>query len=189
MLIAGLVRQYCVLMPAACAIAGCVSTVASAPPASVATPRDLAFITELTKVVAFDRTLIREELSRPGDPRVKALASDLLEQAEGIDAKVRPIAERDGIQPPDAVMIERAADRHARLATPETAGRTDYDEAFLESEILSHEQAVAAVDTFIHQPSGDPALQKLSVEGIIRLRFNLQRLEALQKAHQSARAT
>ncbi len=172
---------------AAAMLTGCERTVATAPPASVASARDLAFITDLYNVVAFDRQVIGEELARHGDPRVEALAADLLAQANGMDAKVRPIAERDGIQPPDAASFKRIADHHARLDAIVATGHYDYDAEFLNDEIASHREAVASVDRFIHEPSGDPQLQILSTEGIIRLRFNLQRLEALQKERLAAR--
>ena len=168
-------------------LAGCERTIATAPPASVASARDLAFITDLYNVVAFDRQVIGEELSRAGDPRVEALAADLLAQANAMDAKVRPIAARDGIEPPEAASFKRIADHHARLAAIVATGHYDYDAEFLADEIASHREAVAAVDRFIHEPSGDPALQVLSTEGIIRLRFNLQRLEALQHERLAAR--
>ena len=150
-------------------------------------PRDLAFITELTNVVAFDRQIIREELDRKGNPRVQALAADLLAQANGMDAKVKPIAERDGIVPPTDISFHRLADRHARLDAIITTGHYDFDAEFLNDEIASHRRAVADVDRFIHEPSGDPELHVLSTEGIIRLRFNLQRLEALQREYVALR--
>ena len=169
------------LFALAVALAGCEQTTATAPTASAASPRDLAFITDLTNVVMFDRQVIGEELARKGDPRVQALAADLLAQANAMQAKVTPIAERDGITPPDTMSFSHLADRHARLDAIIKTGHYDLDEEFLKDEIASHEQAVADVDKFIHEPSGDPDLHILSTEGIIRLRFNLQRLEDLQK--------
>ena len=165
----------------AVAVAGCAQTTATAPVASTASPRDLAFITDLTNVVMFDRQVIAEELARKGDPQVQALAVDLLAQANAMQAKVEPIAQRDGIRPPDIMSFKRLEDRHARLDAIIKTGHYDSDAEFLNDEIASHEQAVADVDRFIHEPSGDPDLHVLSTEGIIRLRFNLQRLQELQK--------
>jgi predicted outer membrane protein len=169
------------------ALPGCERTQAIASAASTASPADLAFMTDMYNVVGFDRQVIGAELKRPSDPRVAALAQDLLAQANAFDAKVRPIAERDGIEPPDAITFERAADHHDRLHAILTTGHADDDQFFLQDEIASHKQALMYVDTILHQPSGDPALKALSVEGVIRLRFNLQRLETLQREMLAAR--
>jgi predicted outer membrane protein len=172
---------------AAVLLAGCAQTTATAPRASAASARDLAFMTDLYDVVAFDRQVIREEQASAGDPRVEALAADLLAQANAMDAKVAPIAARDGITPPNSLSFKRIADRRARLDAIAATGHYDPDAEFLTDEITSHREAVADVGTYIREPSGDPALKTLSTEGIIRLRFNLQRLEALQKERLAAK--
>ena len=160
-------------------LGGCAQT-ATAPAASHVAQSDLHFITGLYNIVSFDRTIIGQEARRPSDPRVAALASQILDQANGFYAKVEPVANRDGIQPPENVTLTQQSDLHARVAALMAAGKYDYDQEFLSDEIAGHKSILAEADRTIQEPSGDPELRALIQEGATHLRTNLGKLEQLQ---------
>jgi predicted outer membrane protein len=158
----------------------CVGTEATAPAGSKATERDLAFITSLYNIVEFDRRVIGQEMARSHDPRVAALAKDILDQANNFDAKVQPIAARDGITEPERVSLFRQSDMHSRVAEITGGGTVDFDQDFIADEIAAHRQILAQADDVMNEPSGDPELKALAQEGVQHLRTNLARLEELQ---------
>ena len=160
---------------------GCAQT-ATAPATSHVAQSDLHFITGLYNIVSFDRRVIGQEARRPSDPRVAALATQILDQANGFYAKVEPVAARNGIQPPEQVSLTQQSDLHSRVAALMAAGKYDYDQEFLSDEIAGHKEILAEADRTIQEPSGDPELRALIEEGATHLRSNLGKLEQLQSA-------
>ena len=161
-------------------LAACGRTEATAPPEKHVSAYDLDFVTNLYNVVEFDKEVIGQELARTGDPRVQALARDLLRQANEISAKVKPIAESEGIQPPEALSFQQRADLHTRIASIMATSTYNFDQEFLNDEIYSHEEALRRVQQMNQEPSGDAELKSLAQEAEGLLRTNLDRLKALQ---------
>ena len=102
-----------------------------------------------------------------------------------MDAKVRPIAEREGIVPPDTVSFRQRADLQTRIASVMGTGTYDFDEEFLTDEIDSHVEALQRVKDMAAEPAGNPELKALSEQAAGLLQTNLDRLRALQAEKQS----
>ena len=170
-----LVGLLCILCTVRCS-----GTEATAQAGSKVTDRDLAFITSLYNIVEFDRQVIGQEMRRSHDPRVGELATDILAQANKFDARVQPIAARDGITEPERVTLYQQSDMHSRVAAITGGGTVDFDQEFISDEIAAHRQILAEADEIMNEPSGDPELKALAQEGVQHLRTNLTRLEALQ---------
>jgi predicted outer membrane protein len=178
-------RLFSSTLLASLALAGCGREEATAPAQAHVSSYDLSFITNLYNVVEFDRQVIGQELARTPDPRVAALARDLLREANDMDAKVRPIAEREGIVPPDTVSFRQRADLQTRIASVMGTGTYDFDEEFLTDEIDSHVEALQRVKDMAAEPAGNPELKALSEQAAGLLQTNLDRLRALQAEKQS----
>jgi predicted outer membrane protein len=162
-------------------LSGCGRTEATAPGQAHVSAYDLDFITNLYNVVEFDREVIGNELGRTPDPRVAALARDLLSEANKLAAEVKPIADREGIVQPTQVTFQRGSDLHTRIASVMATGTYDFDQEFLSDEIDSHEEALRRAREMSEQPAGDPQLKAISLRATALLTTNLARLNALQK--------
>ena len=159
---------------------GCGRTEATAPGQAHVSAYDLDFITNLYNVVEFDREIIASELARTPDPRVAALARDLLAEANALAAEVEPVADREGIVQPTQVTFQRGSDLHTRIASVMATGTYNFDQEFLSDEIDSHEEALRRAREMSDQPAGDPQLKAISVRATALLKTNLGRLNALQ---------
>jgi predicted outer membrane protein len=162
------------------ALAACGRTEAVAPPGRNVSAYDLDFITNLYNVVEFDKEVIGQELARTGDPRVQALARDLLRQANEMSAKVKPIADREGIQPPQVLSFQQRADLHTRIVSIMATSTYDFDQEFLDDEIYSHEDALSRVQQMNQEPVGNSELKSFAGEATGLLQTNLDRLKALK---------
>ena len=165
---------------AAAAVSGCGQTSATAPVGSNVSPADLAFITNAYNVTEFDRTIAAEAQTRASDPRVRALAAELLLEANQFRDKVNPVAEQLGIQPPAVVSFGQRADLQERVANLIRTGGHDYDREFLDDEIATHEEALSRQQRMAADSGGNPQLRALSAEGTGLLRTNLAKLQALR---------
>lgn len=163
------------------ALPGC-HTSAEAQKFSRASPNDLLFITTLYNIVEFDRQVIPPEVARTSDPRVVALAQELMAQADSFNARVLPIATRDGITEPQLVTFSQQSDLHDRIAALMGSRNYDYDQEFLDDEIYAHREAIRRSKQMSADPTGDPELRSLAAEGLTLLQNNLSKLETLKSA-------
>ncbi len=165
---------------AAAALAGCANTNATVPLGSNVSPNDVAFVSNLYNVVDFDQDIIGPALARNPDPRVASLAKDFLAQGNALEARVKPIAEQEGIQPPVGERFTQRADLHTRIASEMQNSRVDFDQEFLTDEIFSHEQALQSAQEMANSPGGNPQLKAISATATEVLATNLARLRKLQ---------
>ena len=161
------------------ALLGC-QTSATAPADRHVSQSDLDFVTGLTNLVEFDRTVIGDELQRSSDPRVKALALDLESRVEAFHAKVQTVAVKDGISPPSDMSLVKRSDMQSRIATLMATSRYDFDQEFVSDELAGNQEILAQAEHTIQEPSGDPELRALLREALSRLRTNVARLTSLQ---------
>ncbi len=167
-------------------LAGCGQTEATTAASSHASAFDLAFITNLYNLVETDRDLLGNELASKPDPRIAALASDLLSEANTVYATVQPIAAQDGIIWPDQATFESRSDLQTRLGSVLTTGSYDYDQQFFEDEIDLHKQVIQRAEQMAGEPNGDPKLRAISKKALAVLKTNLKRLQDLQGEMQAA---
>jgi predicted outer membrane protein len=161
-------------------LAGCASTTATAPPGSHASASDLSFVTNLYNVVDFDRQVTDELLAKNPDPRVAALARDLLAQGDSLEARVAPIAAAEGILPPVGQRFAQRADLQVKIASVMGSNPINYDQEYLADEVYSHEQALQSAREMADQPGGNPQLMAISTDATGVLQTNLSRLRTLQ---------
>jgi predicted outer membrane protein len=165
------------LAVAGLALAGCQRTESMAKPGSTANQADLDFITNAYDVIHFDTELCQTAEQQATDPKVKAMAARILQEAEIFRAKVKPIADAEGIQPPQVLRNDlRIRLGHARLQTG-----TSFDQTFLADEIATHEEALQRAEMMMSEPGGNPQLQAYAKEGIQLLQGNMGQLVSLQK--------
>jgi len=167
------------ILMSALLLGGCQRS-ATAPETSRVSESDLQFITGLTNLVEFDHRVIASALQNNPDPRVRALALDLQVRVDAFNAKVQPVAARDGISPPADMSLFEQSDMHSRVATLMATSRYDFDQEFLSDEIYGNRQVLGQAEQVIREPSGDLELHALAGEAVARLRENIARLEALQ---------
>ena len=161
-------------------LSGCANPNATAPVGKNVSPNDVAFVTNLYNVVDFDQDIIGPALARNPDPRVATLARDFLAEGDALEAQVKPIAEQEGIQPPQGERFTQRADLHTRIASEMQNSRVDFDQEFLTDEIFSHEQALASAREMQASPGGNPELKAISKAATGVLETNLDRLKTLQ---------
>ncbi len=178
------IRSPKYIMPSAAAallvLAGCASTTATTPSGSTASASDVGFVTNLYNVIDFDHEVIDQLLAKNPDPRVAALARDFLAQGNELQARVSPIAAREGILPPQGQRFVQRADLQARIASVTGNSPINFDREFLADEVYSHEQALKSARAMSQQTDGNPQLMAISAEATGVLQANLARLNTLQ---------
>lgn len=168
------------LFPVALIIAGCANDTATAPISDKVTATDLAFVTNFYNVIDFDREVIQNLLSKNPDPRVASLAREFLTEGDSLEAQVRPIAEREGILPPQGQHFVQRADLHARIASVMGDQPIDFDQEFIADETYSHEQALQNAKARSQQPGSNPELREISKQAIKILEVDIVKLKKLR---------
>lgn len=153
---------------------------ATAPQNPRVSQSDLDFITGLTNLAEFDQRVIGRDLDFNPDPRVKSLALELRSRIQAFQAKVQPIAAKNGILPPTNVSLFEQSDMHSRVAALMATSKYDFDQEFLNDEIYGNQEVLRQAEHVINEPPGDPELRALAVEAVGRLKENAQRLESLK---------
>ena len=161
-------------------LAGCASPNATAPAGSTASATDVGFVTNLYNVVDFDHEVIDQVLAKNPDPRVASLARDFMAQGNELEARVSPIAAREGILPPQGQRFVQRADLQSRIASVTGNSPINFDQEFLADEVYSHEQALKSARAMSQQTDGNPQLMAISQEATGVLQANLSSLNKLQ---------
>ncbi len=173
-------RHTFFMLPLAAAglgLAGCQRTEAVAKPGSTANAADLDFITNAYDVIHFDTELCTTAETQATNPKVKAMASRILQEAETFRAKVKPIAEAEGITPP-AVLRN---DLRIRLGHARLQNGTGFDQTFIADEIATHQEALQRAQMMMTDTAVSPQLKAFAQEGTTLLHDNLVALAGLQK--------
>jgi putative membrane protein len=178
-------RAALMLAPlAAGALAGCQTTQAVATsPASDMSPSDLEFVANAFNVIEFDRQECTLAQTQAMSPQVKAIAAKLLADANNFDAALRPIAAEAGIKPPTVLRTDLRV-RAGRLRLGQ--GRS-FDRAFIEDQIVSHQDSLNLDEMIMSQPSTNPKLAELSRRGHDLVQSNLEALRAIQRQMMTGR--
>ncbi len=140
-----------------------------------ASPAEVAFITNAYQIIKFDQeegALARTEAK---DPRVKALAERLVDEANQFEAQLAPLAASAGITPPNILRN----DLRVRLGHMRLQHGLDFDRSYLDDQIASHEEALRQEEAMRTQENGS-RFADLSDHGEVLLKTNLQALRALR---------
>ncbi len=171
-------RAALLLAPLAAGLAGCQTTRAVATaPGSDMNAADLDFVTYAFNVIQFDRDECGIAEAQSKSPEIKAIAAKLLDDANGFEAKLAPIAAEAGIKPPTVLRT----DLRVRAGRLRLAQGRDLDRAFVEDQIFSHEDARNLQDMMMNEQGGNPKLAALAREGFDLVNANLVQLRELQQ--------
>ena len=168
------------LLTAGAALAGCQSTKATS--TTDMSPNDLSFVTDAFNIIEFDRQECTLAQTQAKNPEVRALAAQLLQQANEFDTRLRPLAASAGVKPPTVLRTDLRV-RSARLRLQQGP---DFDRSFVEDQIVSHQDTLNLQEMMAGTPASNPALQALSQQGNDILRANLARLHELQATMMAA---
>lgn len=151
--------------------------VASGPAASAASAFDREFVTNAYQIILFDREEGRMAQAEADDPEVRALAAQLVRQADEFDRRLAPIAASLGIAPPTTLDRER----RLRLGHMRLQRGLDFDMTYLDDQIASHRDVLNEQQQLLGQPGGDPRLVALSREGTQLVDVNFEKLRDLRR--------
>lgn len=140
-----------------------------------ANPAEVAFVTNAYQIIRFDQEEGALAKTEAKDPRVKALAERLVEEANQFEAQLAPVAASAGITPPNILRD----DLRVRLGHMRLQHGLDFDRSYLDDQIASHEEALRQEDAMKTQESGS-RFADLAEHGEVLLKTNLQALRALR---------
>ena len=155
------------------ALAGCESTTAT--PAAGANTADAAFITDAYQIIQFDQQEGQIAQKQAKDPRVKAIAARLMEEANNYAEQIGPLARQAGIKPPTILRY----DLRVRLGHMQIQNGLDFDRTYLDDQIASHEEAVRN-EEMMNPATYSQGLMSLSQSGNSLIRNNLADLRSLR---------
>jgi len=138
---------------------------------------DLDFVTDAFNIIEFDRQECTLAQTQSKTPEVRALAADLLQQANDFDMRLRPIAAEAGIKPPTVLRTDLRV-RAARIRLGQGA---DFDRSFIDDQIVSHQDALNMQEAMVDTSNSNPEIKALSRQGYDIVKSNLARLHALQR--------
>lgn len=141
------------------------------------TPADVDFVTNAYNIIEFDRQECTIAQTQARTPEVRELAGQLLMQANEFDAQLRPIAASAGITPPSVLRTDLRT-RSARLRLGQGL---EFDKAFVEDQIVSHQDALNMQQSMMESTGANPKIRELSSKGTAILTRNLARLRELQR--------
>ena len=155
------------------ALAGCASPTAT--PSAGANNADAEFITEAYQIIQFDRQEGQIAQEQANDPRVKAIAARLMQEANDYADRLGPVAKQVGIKPPTILRN----DLRVRLGHMQVQNGAFFDRTYLDDQIASHEEAVRSQEMMNPQQYSQP-LMSLAGRGLSLIQGNLADLRALR---------
>ena len=173
-------------LTAGAALAGCQTATTTTAPSATAgdtmavgamSPNDTEFVTNAFNIIEFDRQECNIVQSQSKNPEIRALAAEFLKQANDFDMRLRPLAASAGLKPPTVLRTDLRV-RSGRLRLSQGRG---LDRAFIDDQIVSHQDALNLQEDMMASPGGNPQLQELSKQGTDILRTNLAKLHTLQR--------
>ena len=158
------------------ALAACESPTAQ-PTTGSANQGDVNFVTNAYQIIRFDQQEGAQAQTEARDPRVKALAQRLVDEANQFEATLAPVAKSVGVTPPTVLRD----DLRVRLGHMRYQKGLDFDRTYLDDQIASHEEALRNQETEVSGKEASPAIRDLAQRGEVLLRTNLQALRALRQ--------
>ena len=154
-------------------VAGCQTSTATST-GGAADPADLQFATNAAQIIHFDQDECTLAETQAKNPEVRALAAQLLQEANDFQARLVPAAAAAGIALPSTLDDER----RIRVGHMRLQNGLDFDRTFVEDQIASHQDAVDMMEAM---PANDTsALADLSRKGNALISANLVKLKDLQ---------
>ena len=165
-------------LPAAAAVlllAACQAPTAKPTAGSTANPAEVNFVTNAFQIIEFDRQEGKLAQTQAKNPRVKALAAQLTDEANQFADKLAPVAADAGIKPPTVLRN----DLRVRLGHMQLQQGLDFDRTYVADQIATHEEEVMMQDS-MNTAGVSPAFATLMGQGQDIIRRNLDTLRGLQ---------
>ena len=156
-------------------LAACQGPVAKPTAGGTASPAEVSFTTNAFQIIEFDRQEGKLAQAQAKNPRVKALAAQLTDEANQFAAKLGPVAADAGIKPP----TELRNDLRVRLGHMQLQQGLDFDRTYIDDQIASHEEEVLMQGS-MSTAGVSPAFASLMGQGQDIIRRNLDTLRGLQ---------
>jgi len=156
-------------------LAACQSPVAKPTAGTAANPAEVSFVTNAFQIIQFDQQEGKLAQTQAKNPRVKALAAQLTDEANQFAAKLGPVAADAGIKPP----TELRNDLRVRLGHMQLQQGQDFDRTYIDDQIASHEEEVLMQDS-MSTAGVSPAFASLMGQGQDIIHRNLDTLRGLQ---------
>jgi putative membrane protein len=135
---------------------------------------DVEFVTNAYQLITFDRQ--EGELAQAMDPQVRALSAKMVDDANRLAERLAPIAAAEGIQQPNILDYGR----RVRLSHMRLQHGLDFDEAYINDQIASHQEALS-MHEMMTSSQGSPQLRALAEQAKPLVRENLAQLQAIQR--------
>jgi len=144
--------------------------------ASSVNPAEVRFTTNAYQIIEFDRQEGALAQTQAKNPRVKALAQQLTNQANDFAAHLAPTAQAASIQPPTVLRD----DLRVRLGHMRLQQGLDFDRTYVADQIASHEETLK-LEEGMNNSGVSPQFATLMQQGTGLLQQNLQTLRELQR--------
>jgi predicted outer membrane protein len=141
------------------------------------TPADLEFITNSFNIIEFDRQACILAPTRSKNPEVIALAAHLLSDANAFRDRLKPLAEAQGVRPPNTLRT----DLRVRLGYLTRLPGVGFDQQFISDQIFSHEEVLQRQQEMRTTEGVSPQFRQLADAGEAIVEANLEKLRALQR--------
>ena len=156
-------------------LAACQTPTAKTTAGSSANPAEVNFVTNAFQIIEFDRQEGKLAQTQARNPRVKALAQQLTDEANGFAGRLTPVAAEAGITPP----TELRNDLRVRLGHMQLQQGQAFDRTYIDDQIASHEEEVMMQDS-MSGAGVRPSIAALRDQGQDIIRRNLDTLRSLQ---------
>jgi len=153
-------------------VAGCMTPMASAPPATVVTSAAV-FVPTATSSNLFEIESSRLALRRARDPEVRRYARQMIRDHNLATRRMASVLRSAGIPVPPPALN---AKHQQMLATVEAA--PDFDAAYVSAQLMAHQEAVALFTSY--SSSGDvPQLASFAGQTLPTLQMHLDHVQSL----------
>jgi putative membrane protein len=152
-------------------VAGCMTPMASAPPAAVTTAS--VFVPTAASSNLFEIESSRLALRRARDPEVRRFARQMIRDHNVATRRMAAVVRSTGMPVPPPALN---AKHQQMLATVE--GASDFDAAYVNAQLMAHQEAVALFTSYAS--SGDvPQLASFAGQTLPTLQMHLDHVQSL----------
>jgi putative membrane protein len=153
-------------------VAGCMTPMASAPPAAAVTTAT-AFVPMATSSNLFEIESSRLAVERARNPEVRRFARQMIRDHNVATRRMAAVVQRSGVPMPPPALIPR---HQAMLASVQSAA--DFDSAYMGAQIMAHQESIALFSSY--GSNGDvPPLAAFARQTLPNLQMHLNHAQSI----------
>jgi putative membrane protein len=153
-------------------VAGCMTPMASAPPAAAVTTA-AAFVPMATSSNLFEIESSRLALERARNPEVRRFARQMIRDHNVATRRMAAVVRRSGVPMPPPALIPR---HQQMLATVQ--GAADFDAAYMGAQVMAHQESIALFTAY--GTNGDvPPLAAFARQTLPNLQMHLDHAQSI----------